>query len=76
MYSFIFTAIMLISEYSIPEDTSLEMYHHGQLGQSGQSQKEQEPDRPNFGMSPAEFQSLWKEMVSSGVSNATVLHFR
>ena len=55
MYSFIFTTIMLISEYSILEDTSLEMYHHGQLGQSGQSHKEQEPDRPDFGMSPAEF---------------------
>ena len=72
MYSYIFTTIILIPDYSI-QDTSLEMYHHSQLGQG---HKEQGPDRPNFGMSPAEFQSLSQGMVSSGVSNTTLLHFR
>ena len=68
----LFTTIILISDYSIPEDVSLEMYHHSQLGKGHQ---EEEPDRPDFGMSPAEFRSLWQGMVSSGLSNVTLMWY-
>ena len=68
-----FTTIILISDYSLPENLSMGMCHHGKLDHN--HQEEDEPDRPNFGMSPAEFRNLWQGMVSSGVSNAKLLHF-
>ena len=66
----LFTTIILISDYTLPDDLTLEMYAGG-LGK----EEEEEPDRPDFGMSPREFRSLWQGMVSSRVNKAKLLHF-
>ena len=68
-----FTTIIFIPDYTLPEDLSLEMYQQVKLGLG--HEEEDEPDRPDFGMSPTKFRSLWQGMVSSGVSKAELLHF-